>query len=414
MRARTFIAATACTLVLAGLTACVPNNPGGTGGTGAAGASGNATNLSVSSTENACTVSEATAPAGTLTFTVQNDGERVTEFYLLADDGLRIIGEVENITPGSSRELTVVAQPGEYFTVCKPGMIGAGVGQAPFTVTGERVELSADAQALFDEAVVSYTAYVRNQVAELVPATREFLAAYEAGNDELARELYAPTRVFYERIEPTAEAFGDLDPNIDYREVDAAEEDRNWQGFHRIEKDLWPPKPGDKNSDGEDARKGWAPSTPEQRANYAKKLRLDVQKLADLVNADDFTLTVQDITNGARALLDEVATNKITGEEDWWSGTDLYDFKSNVEGAQVAFGIVEEIARGKGDEGAALADRINSEFEQLDAALAEHGSVETGFTNYKELTPEQIKELSNRVDALSEPLSQLTQTIIGE
>lgn len=412
MRARTLLAATACATVLAGLTACVPNNPGA-GGAGD-GAAGGTTALTVSSTEDACTVSEATAPAGTLTFTVTNDGERVTEFYLLADDGLRIIGEVENIAPGASRDLTVVAQPGDYFTVCKPGMVGAGVGQAPFTVTGERVELSADDQALFDEAVTNYTAYVRNQVAELVPATEEFLAAYEAGDDERARELFASTRVFYERIEPTAEAFGDLDPNIDYREVDAVEEGRNWQGFHRIEKDLWPPKPGDENSDGRDALQDWEPSTPEQRANYAKKLRLDVQKLADLVNAEDFSLTIQDITNGARALLDEVATNKITGEEDWWSGTDLYDFQSNVEGAQVAFGIVEDIARAKGEEGAALADEINREFEQLNAALAEHGSLESGFVDYKTLTPEQVKALSNRVDALSEPLSRLTSTIIGE
>ncbi|MGC7556578.1 hypothetical protein ACPWSG_25115, partial [Pandoraea pneumonica] len=81
----------------------------------------------------------ATAKSGTLTFNVKNDTQQVTEFYLLAQDGLRIVGEVENIAPAASRTLTVVAQPGDYFTLCKPGMLGEGVGKAAFTVTGDRV-----------------------------------------------------------------------------------------------------------------------------------------------------------------------------------------------------------------------------------------------------------------------------------
>ena len=43
------------------------------------------------------------APSGKLTFDVTNDGSQVTEFYLYADDGKRIVGEVENIGPGPHR-----------------------------------------------------------------------------------------------------------------------------------------------------------------------------------------------------------------------------------------------------------------------------------------------------------------------
>ena len=93
----------------------------------------------VSSTDSDCAVSQTTAKSGTLTFEVSNDTDQVSEFYLLAEDGLRIVGEVENIAPAASRTLTVVAQPGDYFTLCKPGMIGEGVGKAAFTVTGDRV-----------------------------------------------------------------------------------------------------------------------------------------------------------------------------------------------------------------------------------------------------------------------------------
>ncbi len=59
-----------------------------------------------------------------MTFEVTNKGSQVTEFYLMGEDGLRIIGEVENIAPGASRTLNATVQPGSYFTLCKPGMIG--------------------------------------------------------------------------------------------------------------------------------------------------------------------------------------------------------------------------------------------------------------------------------------------------
>ena len=71
---------------------------------------------------------------GTLTFDVKNDGSQVTEFYLLGEDGLRIVGEVENIGPQLSRELVVNAPAGSYVTACKPGMKGDGI-RADFTVS---------------------------------------------------------------------------------------------------------------------------------------------------------------------------------------------------------------------------------------------------------------------------------------
>ncbi|PPH53843.1 hypothetical protein C5D25_17050, partial [Rathayibacter sp. AY1D7] len=272
---------------------------------------------------------------------------------------------------------------------------------------------SADEEAATEAAVTNYVAYVKSQVGELLPAVAEFAQAYEAGDDEKARGLFASTRVFYERIEPTAEAFGDLDPRIDYREVDAVAEGLDWTGFHRIEKDLWAPAEGALNSDGTSALLDWAPSTPEQRAQFGQGLVDDVQSLADLVNAPGFTVSVGDISNGAIGLLDEVAAGKITGEEDWWSSTDLTDFAANVQGAEVAFGNVEPIATASGDEGADLTGRITQRFSELDALLAQYGSIDSGFAAYSTVTAEQKKELSDAVNALSEPLSQLTHTVLG-
>ncbi|MDO5094786.1 MAG: cupredoxin domain-containing protein, partial [Propionibacteriaceae bacterium] len=186
------------------LIGCTENRPAAT----ESGGSENA--VSVSSTDTACTVSSTTAASGNVTFSIKNDGAKTTEFYLLGSDGLRIVSEKENITPGASADLTVTLQPGDYFTACKPGMRGVNVGQAAFTVTGDPVELSGEDQALFDEAVTSYVNFVKNEVSELIPKTEEFAKAYMAGEDDKARELFAPTRVHYERIEPIAEALGVL------------------------------------------------------------------------------------------------------------------------------------------------------------------------------------------------------------
>lgn len=90
--------------------------------------------IEVTSTADACELSSAEAPSGTLTFTVTNDGTDVTEFYLLAEDGERVVSELEDIGPGVSRDLVVQVEPGSYVTACKPGMVGDGIRQ-DFTVT---------------------------------------------------------------------------------------------------------------------------------------------------------------------------------------------------------------------------------------------------------------------------------------
>ncbi len=372
----------------------------------------------VSSTDSACSVSGTTAESGTLTFEVTNDSGQVSEFYLLADDGLRIVGEVENIAPSASRTLTVVAQPGDYFTLCKPGMIGEGIGKSAFTVTGERVTVDGPDAEQKQQAVDLYAAFVKDQVGQLVPAVEDLVAAYEAGDDDTARSLFPLTRAFYERIEPVAEALGDLDPRIDYREVDAVAEGLDWTGFHRIEKDLWVPAQDALNADGEtSAWQDWAPSTTEERADFGDLLLADVQELYDYVHSDDFTETLDDqgiggISNGAIALLDEVATGKISGEEDWWSGTDLYDFAANVEGSKMAFSLVQDFAEAQGDDGAALVAEIESGYAALEESLAAHGSLTDGFVGYSELTDADKREFTDLINALAEPLSQLTGTVL--
>ena len=92
--------------------------------------------IAVKAADDACEVGgDRGARPATITFSVNNTGSKVTEFYLYGE-GDRIMGEVENIGPGLTRQLIVeVPDGGTYTTACKPGMVGDGI-RAPFTVTG--------------------------------------------------------------------------------------------------------------------------------------------------------------------------------------------------------------------------------------------------------------------------------------
>ncbi|MCS5715254.1 EfeM/EfeO family lipoprotein [Herbiconiux sp. CPCC 205716] len=394
MKTTPLLAAAGAAVTLLALSGCVPNSSAATDAAGT---------ITVDSSSDDCRVSTTTASSGTLTFSVTNSGDQVTEFYLLADDGLRIVGEVENVGPGISRDLVVQAQPGDYFTVCKPGMVGEGIGRAAFTVSGDKVQLAGDQQEQVDQAATNYVAYIKDQVGQLVTGTDTFLEAYLAGDDETARGLYATTRANYERIEPVAESFGDLDPMIDFREADVAEADE-WTGWHRIEKDLFPP------TAEENGGTAYVPLTSDERSYYADKLKADTQSLYEAVNADDYTVSIDAISNGAIGLLEEVASGKITGEEEIWSHTDLWDFQANLEGARVAYEGVRDIVEAKDPE---LVTTIDERFASLEKTLAEYGSLDTGFVYYDELTTDQVKQLADGVSALSEPLSRLTATLVG-
>ncbi|MGP7960528.1 iron uptake system protein EfeO [Sanguibacter sp. A247] len=396
-RATPFVAL-ALTLPLA---ACVDNAPAVPGGaTGAAGLA----SITVDSSAQACALSSASAPSGNVVFTVTNSGTDVTEFYLLAEDGLRIVSEVENIGPGLSRDLVVVAKPGTYVAACKPGMIGDGI-RTPFTVTdsGAIVAPSGELAEQIQAATASYVAYVKDQTEQLLAGTQAFVDAYTAGDDDGARALYASTRLHWERIETVAESFGDLDPRMDLREADLAEGEE-WTGWHLLEKDLWAPELAQNGGET------YTPLTDAQRDDYAARLLADTTELDARTHAADFaaTITADFIGNGAKGLLDEVATGKVTGEEEIWSHTDLWDFQANVDGARVAYEGLRDVVVAKD---AALAEDLDARFATLTTLLDAHREGD-GFVLYTELSKDEVKKLSVAVDALSEPLSRLTAAVV--
>jgi len=164
--------------------------------------------------------------------------------------------------------------------------------------------------------VSDYKIYVTEEIGELVTQTQAFTDAINKGDLATAKKLYAPTRVHYESIEPIAELFSDLDASIDSR-VDDHEKGvtaEDFTGFHRIEYTLFSQN-----------------STQGLQALTAK-LNANVNDLKTRV--DGLTFPPEKVVGGAAALLEEVAATKISGEEDRYSHTDLYDFQGNIDGAK--------------------------------------------------------------------------------
>ena len=99
--------------------------------------------IAIISTDAACKVATTELKAGSTTFAVRNDGDDVTEVYVFGEKD-RVMGEVENIGPGTSRNFTVNLSAGDYEVACKPGMKGDGI-RTPISVTGKGGNVKATA-----------------------------------------------------------------------------------------------------------------------------------------------------------------------------------------------------------------------------------------------------------------------------
>lgn len=335
--------------------------------------------LSFTLTDAGCDPHDAEAPAGPIAFEVENGGSTsVTELEVL--EGETILGEVENLSEGLSGSFSLTLEKGEYTLRCNGGEEEDGT----LTVSGA----SAKASSKDEAAVARYRNYLERNTDELVTKTKPFVAAVVAGNVAEAKQLYAPARIPYERIEPVAESFGDLDPRIDARENDVAESE--FGGFHRIEKALWE----------EETTNGMTP--------VAKQLLADVEELQQKVK--NVELQAVQIANGANELLGEVSASKITGEEERYSHIDLVDFEANVEGAEAAFEAVKPLIASKDPQ---LVKQIEAQLEEVYASLKPYRRGE-GFVSYTELAQSDTRKLAQKIDALAESLSQVPALIVQE
>ncbi|MFN8519267.1 MAG: iron uptake system protein EfeO [Chloroflexota bacterium] len=345
------------------------------------------TRVAVTISESGCEPSTLSVPAGPVVFEITNFGGGVGEFEILRDDF--VIDEVENIVPTFQNNLVSRLDGGEYGLICFSIQAPRGTLSVTGGPAGSRPPsgvVDADTLAAYQ---AEYETYVRAQGTTFAEAVAGFVTAIEAGDLETAKTLYAPSRIGWESIEPVAELFSDLDQAMDFREEDfaAGVDDPAFTGYHRIERLLWV-----------DGASG------------------DLDALADqlLANANDLAQRLQSLsidpyqmTQGAGALIDEVAQTKMTGEEDRYSGTDLWSIQANIDGSQRIVDIVRP-SLAAADQG--YLDRLDAAFAAVNA-VTDRYRTDDGFQAFSAIAPEDITAMQAALAGLSELLGQLSGTL---
>ncbi len=250
-------------------------------------------------------------------------------------------------------------------------------------IAGE-VEGSTTDNPLVDDAVAAYTAYVDEQVDATIAATTTFTDAVRAGDVEAAKAAYAPSRQGWERIEPIAGLVEEIDGTVDARVDDFEnEDDPAFTGWHRIEYILF------------------SQNTTEGAAPFADQLDADLQTLK--TELADIEIPPAALAVGSAELIEEVSTGKITGEEDRYSDTDLWDFAANVEGSEEAFALLTPGHRGGGPRAGRPRSRASSPSSttQLDDVRGRRG----GYQPYSALTEDDKTAMQTTLAALSENLA---------
>ncbi|ASP17188.1 Imelysin [Neisseria sp. oral taxon 020 str. F0370] len=377
-------------LLAMGLAACQPpeaDKPaapasGEAAASGAAAAPNADGSINIAVTDTACDPMELTVPSGKTVFNIKNNSGRKLEWEIL--EGVMVVDERENIAPSLSDKMTVTLMPGTYEMTC--GLLTNPRGKLVVTDSGFKADPAQADMAKLAQPLADYKVYVQGEAKLLVEKTEKFAAAVKAGKVDEAKALFADTRVHYERIEPIAELFNELDPAIDSREDDYKEKakDDAFTGFHRIEHALWVDNKID-----------------DKVKETADKLDKDVKALK--AEIDVLSFPPSKVVGGAAALIEEVAGTKITGEEDRYSHTDLSDFQANIDGSQK---IVELFRPMIAEKDKALLDTVDANFKQINDILAKYKKGD-GFETYDKLSEADRTQLKAPINTLAEELGKL-------
>ncbi|OON40552.1 iron uptake system protein EfeO [Izhakiella australiensis] len=341
--------------------------------------------VNVSVNDKQCDPMSLTVKSGKTQFVIKNNSQKALEWEILK--GVMVVEERENIAPGFTQKLTANLEAGEYDVTC--GLLSNPKGKLVVTAgDAKRSDGKPDVMQLAGP-ITEYKAYVTKEVEQLVAGTKAFTDAVKAGDLAKAQALYAPTRVHYERIEPIAELFSDLDAAIDAREDDYEKkaDDPKFTGFHRLEKALF----ADKSTKG--------------MAEYADRLNSDTLELQKRIN--ELAFPPGKVVGGAAGLIEEVAASKISGEEDRYSRTDLSDFQANVDGAQKIVNLLRPMLKKQNPQ---LLSKIDANFKKVDAILTKYRTKD-GFESYDKLTDADRNALKGPITTLAEDLSQLRGTL---
>jgi len=199
------------------------------------------------------------------------------------------------------------------------------------------------------DAVTEGVNYLRERAAHQLALTQDLTAAIRSGDVLAAQDAYEAARPPYEEIEVHAWAFAEIDADLDARPYAfvGGESNPEFRGFHRIEALLY------RDRDLQAA------------LPVAEETEVSVIRLQDALDQRDRFNAAQ-VFEGLVALPEEVASKKISSEEETWSDLSMIIFRHNFIGVQSQFAPFSGALDAANP---ARLDAANTAFTQAHAAL---------------------------------------------
>ncbi|KAA0945990.1 iron uptake system protein EfeO [Pseudomonas sp. ANT_H14] len=325
-----------------------------------------------------CEPNALTVPAGHASFRIINRSDRAVEWEIL--DGVLVVEERENITPGLSQVINANLAPGDYVITC--GLLSNPRGTLHVTPTAE-----SDAQAKAKPSMVAFIGplsefrvYLSSQGGALIKAVTALEQAIAAGDLSQARAFYVPAREAYQRLALASQRLAELDNVINARAdyFEKREQDPAFSGFHRLEYGLFQQR----NLDG---------LTPIAQRLLTDVTRLKQQLLAQSLPPEQL---VSILVRNLNSLADVRA---VSGEEERYSHIDLNGFAANLEATRKVVDLMRPLLT---KSAANLLPGIDSAINALDAQLSSL-KVGNSYSTYDSVTVDQRKQIADKAKALA-------------
>lgn len=272
-----------------------------------------------------CDPNDFTVPAGRTTFEIHNASNRTLEWEIL--DGVMVVDERENITPGLRSTMTTRLKPGRYEITC--GLLSNPRGTLTVTASAEsEAERQKPPVKAFVGPLSEYRVYLVMQSSALTKTVGQLAEAIRAGDIEAARKAYFAARLPYRRLDMVTGRFSDLknlvDPVADY--LAGRENDPAFTGFHRIEYGLF------------------AKNSLDDLGPMADRLVADITTLNTRIRA--LRLAPEDLGAGVERQARFLADGQVRKGENRYAGGDLAEFAASLEGMEKGIDLLTPLLEG--------------------------------------------------------------------
>lgn len=334
-----------------------------------------------------CDPNDFTVPAGRTTFEIYNASNRTLEWEIL--DGVMVVEERENITPGLRSTMTTRLKPGRYEITC--GLLSNPRGTLTVTASAEsEAERQKPPVKAFVGPLSEYRVFLVMQSSALTKAVDGLAKAIQAGDIDAARQQYFAARLPYRRLDMVTSRFSDLknaiDPVADY--LAERESDPSFTGFHRIEYGLF----------SRNSLDGLAP--------IADKLVADIATLNGRVRA--LRLAPEDLGAGVERQARFLADGQIRKGENRYAGSDLAEFSASLEGMEKNVDLLTPLLEGASPDTARSIVKARTDIR---AALDGLKQGQTDYPSYDRVDDAGRAKLANAFAAFADAVGQMNTSL---